>query len=141
VVEVLRRRGGSASRPAGAPVHRAASALILRTGPTGTRLYSARNFRPGERVLELAEVTWRSQRDGETVEHPFGGHLYHPILAKAAHSCEPNCRVDFTRRALFSTMAIATGEAITTDYRSTDRRMSRPFDCHCGSRRCRGRIS
>jgi len=130
-----------ADAPSAPPrVRPCASALILRKDAAGERLYAARGFRAGERVLELDEVVWRPQRDRETVEHPFGGHLYHPILAKAAHSCEPNCRVDFAARALLACAPIAAGDAITMDYLSTDRRLSHPFDCRCGSRRCRGRI-
>jgi hypothetical protein len=113
-----------------------APALVLRM----EGLYAARCFRPGERVLELDEVTWRPERDRETVEHPFGGHLHHPVLAKAAHSCAPNCRVSFPDRALIAATTIASGEAVTIDYQSTDRRISRPFDCHCGAHGCRGRI-
>jgi hypothetical protein len=117
-----------------------APALVLRRAPADRGLYAARRFRPGDRVLELDEVTWRSDRDRDTVEHPFGGHMFHPVLAKAAHSCAPNCQVSFPDRALVATSAIASGDAVTIDYQSTDRRISRPFDCHCGSRGCRGQI-
>ena len=128
------------SRTATAGVRNAGSALMLRKDQAGDRLYAARGYRPGERVLELAEVAWRPERDGETVEHPFGGHLFHPILAKAGHSCEPNCQIDFEGRALLATTSIAPGDPVTIDYKRTDRRLRQPFDCNCGSSRCRGRI-
>lgn len=118
----------------------AGSALMLRKDRAGEKLYAARGYRAGERVLELDEVEWRPERDRETVEHPFGGHLYHPVLAKAAHACAPNCRIDFAGRALLASKPIAPGDLITIDYQSTDRRITRPFDCHCGAPRCRGRI-
>jgi hypothetical protein len=116
------------------------AALILRKDHTGEGLYAARFYHPGEVVLAFDEVEWRAERDRHTIEHPFGGHLFHPILARAAHGCEPNCRISFTDRALVALKTITAGESITFDYRSTESRLSHPFDCLCGSRRCRGRI-
>jgi uncharacterized protein len=128
------------SRTAPAGARTAGSALMLRKDQAGDRLYAARAYRPGERILKLAEIAWWPERDSETVEHPFGGHLFHPVLAKAGHSCEPNCRIDFEGRALLAATSIAPGDPVTIDYKRTDRRLSQPFDCHCGSSRCRGRI-
>jgi hypothetical protein len=117
------------------------TALILKNDRTGEGLYAARGYRLGELVVEFEHVEWRAQRDRHTIEHPFGGHLYHPVLAKAAHACEPNCRVSFHDRALVAIRPIAVGEAITFDYRRTESAISHPFNCACGSRRCRRRIA
>jgi hypothetical protein len=116
------------------------SPLILKKDRTGEGLYAGRNYHPGEMVLEFRQVDWRPERDRYTVEHPFGGHLFDPVLAKTTHSCEPNCRVSFPDRALITVRFIPSGEPITFDYRTTERRLSHPFDCLCGSSRCRGRI-
>jgi hypothetical protein len=116
------------------------AALMLKKDRCGERLYAGRRYGRGDVVVEFAHVAWRPERDRYTVEHPSGVHLYHPILAKTAHSCDPNCRISFADRAMVAVNAIAPGELITFDYRSTERRLSQPFDCHCGSRRCRGRI-
>jgi len=116
------------------------SALIVKKDRTGEGLYAGRTYRSGEAVVEFEQVGWRSQRDRYTVEHPFGGHLFHPVLAKTGHSCEPNCRVSFPDRALLAARSIAAGEPITFDYLTTEHRISYPFNCLCGSRRCRGRI-
>lgn len=116
------------------------TALILKKDTTGEALYAAQSYRPGEVVLKFEHVAWRPARDRYTVEHPFGGHLFHPILAKTAHSCEPNCRISFPDRTLVAVRSIAPGDAITFDYKSTESRMSHPFVCLCGSGQCRGRI-
>jgi len=116
------------------------AALLLKKDRAGEGLYAAQIYRPGQVVVEFEEVAWRPARDRYTVEHPFGGHLFHPILAKAAHSCEPSCRISFPDRAMIAVRTIGPGEPITFDYQTTDRQISQPFDCHCGSRRCRGRI-
>lgn len=117
------------------------SALMLKKDRTGEALYATRRYRTGEVVFEFEHVALRPERDRHTVEHPFGGHLFHPILAKTAHSCEPNCRIAVLDRMMIAIRDIAPGEPITFDYLSTERRISHPFDCLCGSRRCRGRIA
>jgi hypothetical protein len=131
---MLRTSASASSSRASAP------ALMVKRDHTGQGLYAARRYQPGEVVLSFEHVVWRPARDRYTVEHPFGGHLFHPILAKTAHSCEPNCRISFSDRAMIAISPIASGDAITFDYQSTERRISHPFDCLCGSRRCRRRI-
>jgi hypothetical protein len=116
------------------------SALIMKKDRTGEGLYACRRYRPGETVFAFEHVAMRPERDRYTVEHPFGGHLFHPVLAKTAHSCDPNCRISILDRAMVAVRTIAPGEPITFDYHSTERRLSHPFDCLCGSARCRGRI-
>jgi hypothetical protein len=116
------------------------SALLLKKDRTGEALYAGRSYRAGEAIVEFDQVSWRPMRDRFTVEHPFGGHLFHPVLAKTGHSCEPNAQVSFQDRALVAARPIASGEPVTFDYHTTERRLSHPFDCLCGSRQCRGRI-
>ena len=100
------------------------AALMLKKDHTGEGLYAARTYRPGDIVVEFEQVEWRSERD-----------LFHPVLAKTAHSCEPNCRVSFRDRALVAIKPIIAGGQISFDYRSTEHQISHPFDCLCGSRR------
>jgi hypothetical protein len=116
------------------------SALFLKRDRTGEGLYAARSYHPGEFIFQFEAVSWRPIRDRHTVEHPFGGHFFHPILAKTSHGCEPNCRISFSDRAMVALKAVAAGEAISFDYQSTERRISHPFDCLCGSTKCRQRI-
>ena len=54
------------------------------------------------------------------------------------HSCEPNTR--FSGLDLVASRAIAAGEELTLDYGAVLNEASEPFDCHCGSASCRGRI-
>ena len=55
------------------------------------------------------------------------------------HSCEPNAA--YRARAFVALRSIQAGEAVTYDYDTTELDMAVPFDCRCGSSRCRGRIS
>lgn len=115
-------------------------ALIVKKDATGEALYATRPYQRGEVVFQFEKVEWRSRRDRHTVQHPSGEHIFHPVLARTAHSCEPNCRIDLEDRSMVAIRAIGTGEAITYDYETTERWFSHPFWCLCGSRRCRGRI-
>jgi hypothetical protein len=116
------------------------AALIIRRDASGEALYAAKTYRSGDIVLDFAEVEWRHARDRYTVQHPSGAHVYHPILAKVSHSCEPNCGLVLPGRMLVASRLIAAGEPITFDYQTTETRFAYPFQCLCGSGRCRGRI-
>jgi hypothetical protein len=121
-------------------MNRALAHLIVKRDATGEALYAARIFRPADIVLDFAEVEWRPHRDRHTVQHPIGGHIYHPVLAKVSHSCDPNCEIVLMGRTLVAVRQIAPGEAISFDYTRTETRFAHPFDCLCGSPLCRGRI-
>ena len=113
---------------------------FIRADATGEGLYAGRAVRAGETVLALDEVEWRPVRDRHTVTDPAHGHFFHPVLRATAHACEPNCAVRFDPRALVALRDIAAGEAINIDYAATEGVIGSPFDCLCGSARCRGRI-
>jgi hypothetical protein len=119
---------------------RRAVSLIVKRDVSRDALHAGRDFRRGEIVLDFAEVEWRTERDADTVQHPSGGHIYHPLLARVAHSCEPNCEILAAGRVLVAIRPVAAGDAITFDYQTTESRFARPFECHCGSARCRGRV-
>jgi hypothetical protein len=99
-----------------------------------------RAYGAGDVVFRFEELEWRAQRDLDTVQHLGGGHFFHPLLARTAHSCEPNCCISFPTQSVVAIRTIAAGEAITYDWETTETWFSHPFWCRCGSRRCRGRI-
>jgi SET domain-containing protein len=51
------------------------------------------------------------------------------------HSCEPN--VEEKDRAGYALKEVKKGEEITIDYDKIAY-LEKPFECHCGSRSCRG---
>lgn len=106
----------------------------------GPPLHAAHAYRPGDVVFRFDEVEWRQQRDRDTVQHLHGDHVYHPLLARTGHSCEPNCRIAFPTNSMMAIRPIEAGEVITYDYETTETWFCHPFWCLCGSRRCRGRI-
>jgi hypothetical protein len=124
------------------PVRLAVSPMSAQEAPDAGEppLRVGRAFRLGDVVFRFDEFERRQQRDRDTVQHPRGGHVYHPLLARTAHSCEPNCCISFPTSAMVAIRPIEAGEAITYDYETTEAWFSHPFWCRCGSRRCRGRI-
>lgn len=56
------------------------------------------------------------------------------------HSCEPNCGMH-GQTVLVALRDIEAGEAITYDYAMSDGCDYDEFECHCGSLRCRGKVT
>jgi D-alanine-D-alanine ligase len=54
------------------------------------------------------------------------------------HSCEPNTR--FEGLDVVAVRGITKGEELTLDYATFMNEMGEPFECHCGSGACRGRV-
>jgi hypothetical protein len=54
------------------------------------------------------------------------------------HSCEPNTVI--RSREVIASRDIETWSDVTFDYNTTEYEIAEPFDCHCGSSRCLGRI-
>ena len=88
--------------------------MTVRPGPAGGEaLFAARAFEAGEPVFQLLRVTWRTRPDSRTVPHPTGGHLFDPVLARAARAVDPNCRLAAELLAVIARRDIAEGEPIT----------------------------
>jgi hypothetical protein len=115
--------------------------VYIRQDARRVAVYAARTYRAGQTVFTFEPVVWRGARDRETVEHPSGGHIFHPTLAHVTHSCAPSCRVSFMHRALIALRDIEPGEAVTFDYRTTEKRLAGPLECRCGSPSCVGRLA
>lgn len=130
----------------------------VRRGLPGFGLFATRQIAGGETVFHgegraqrivtrsHVERTW-SPAEREVFSryaYPLGGEVY--VLwdidpagwAPQNHSCEPNTA--FSGLDLVALRDIRSGEELTIDYATfCDERMA-PFECRCGSRRCRGRI-
>jgi uncharacterized protein len=56
------------------------------------------------------------------------------------HSCDPSCGL-VGSVLLIAMRDIAAGEELSFDYATADSSDFDEFDCHCGTRQCRGRVS
>lgn len=55
------------------------------------------------------------------------------------HSCAPSAWV--RGLSVIALRDIAPGEGVTFDYNATELSMAEPFDCHCGTSACVGRVA
>ena len=55
------------------------------------------------------------------------------------HSCEPSAWI--RGLSVIALRDIAVGEGVTFDYNATEHSMAEPFDCHCGTPSCVGRVA
>jgi hypothetical protein len=113
---------------------------VVRRDDTGMAPHAAGAYAPSEVVFDFKNISWRIDRDKFTVEHTSGAHLFHPLLAKVSHGCDPDGRLDVRGRTMVAIRPIAAGDRIAVDYAATERRISHPFACLCRSANCRGRI-
>jgi hypothetical protein len=114
----------------------------------GRGVFSAREFAPGERILEftgpiitLAEAI--AKGDAEANPLQFDDHHYLDLQPPAVflnHSCTPNTGVatDFWLVAL---REIPAGEELRFDYSTTMHENRWTMACRCGASNCRGLVA
>ena len=119
----------------------------------GRRAVARRTINAGERivvwsgdVITGAEIARLPARERDYLLQIDDDRYLHAGLQSLAaadfinHSCDPNCGfVD--ARTLVAMREIPTGEAVTFDYAMSDTSAFVDFDCRCGSRGCRGRMT
>ena len=104
-------------------------------------------FEPGHVILRLVgDVVERPSRysvqigPGRHIEPParvvLAGSLASHRWRFLNHSCAPNAAFDDL--TLIALRRIEPTEPITFDYDTTEHDMASPFECSCGSERCRG---
>jgi hypothetical protein len=57
------------------------------------------------------------------------------------HSCDANAYIDFQALSLRASRKIEKGEEIAYNYFTTDYENEDVFDCHCGAKNCKKRIT
>ena len=102
-------------------------------------LHAFVDIRQGEEILILpTEVLL--EPDMYSIEMHPGLHIdcdNHPV-GSVNHSCDPNAALRGNR--LIAWKCIAAGEEITIDYKRTETKLAAPFNCSCGTKKCRGKI-
>lgn len=93
----------------------------------------------GSLLADLNDGELRTTRDFRTIEID-AGHSDHPVGRYINHSCAPSARIDKTRGLLVSLHDLSPEDEITFDYSASETEIARPFDCHCSSPACRGRV-
>lgn len=56
------------------------------------------------------------------------------------HSCEPNSFIDIQRMTLIALTDIQKDEEVRFNYNTTEFEIATPFNCHCNSQNCYGKV-
>lgn len=115
------------------------SLLIHQIHPSFHALKAAKSFCKGEVLIDLSSAERFETPNYATIDL-HDRHVIHPVARYMNHSCEPTTYVDVRRKAIVALKAIHPGDEITFDYMSSEREIVSPFDCHCGSSNCVGRV-
>ena len=105
----------------------------------GRKLYATEDIRQGEEIIGLPSIGM-SQPDMYSLEVYPGVHVdcSQSLVGAINHSCEANAAVKGF--SIIAWSCIKAGEEITLDYKRTENKLAAPFNCFCGSKKCRGRI-
>jgi len=105
----------------------------------GLGVFAARALRAGE---ELGSFSGEITRERSRMSLQFGEIFVEPgedePLRNLNHACDPSAV--FRGRTLFAARDLKAGEAVTIDYQAHEDVLSTPFECGCGSPKCRGWI-
>ncbi|MCX6622501.1 MAG: SET domain-containing protein-lysine N-methyltransferase [Acidobacteria bacterium] len=111
--------------------------------PDGHRaLFARTSFAPHQRLIGFGASEVHHRPDRYTVQTGPDRHIIlKPLsLQYINHHCFPNTRFDCRTMQLRAVRPIEPGDELTFFYPSTEWSMDEPFNCHCGSSRCLGRI-
>lgn len=103
----------------------------------GFGLFTRRPFEKGEQMARftgevLDEVKLHTLQINPTK------HLHDPyFVGYLLHSCAPNVLLDMETLTMWAIKDIASGEALTMDYTSTEDILYRQFPCACQAEECR----
>ncbi|MFH1400182.1 MAG: SET domain-containing protein-lysine N-methyltransferase [Nanoarchaeota archaeon] len=121
--------------------------VAIRDSPIeGKGVYAARPFKKGDIVFDWRNAPHLTAQELKRLDDEQQKYIWHgkdgPVLVPEPeryvnHSCDSNTFVDDYRD--IAKRDITRGEEITSDY-SLDSSLDVPFDCNCGTARCKKRI-
>ena len=121
----------------------------------GLGLFAAQDIKPGTRILQYIgekipkDVSTQRLAQGNVYIFTFDdrydidGKILRNTARSINHSCDPNCEVNITTRAIWivALRNIRDGEELTYNYGYAYEPDSyRDFPCHCGAKHCCGYI-
>lgn len=127
------------------------TAVHVRSNNGYAGIVAARDYAAGERLLPLRghikdhasrySIQVGVDRHLEPDSTISGGGAGPSPWKFLNHSCDPNLSIDLAAECFVARRPIAAGEELSFNYLTTEWEMATPFDCHCGSPNCFGRIA
>ncbi|CAD6963190.1 unnamed protein product, partial [Tilletia controversa] len=116
------------------------------SGSYRSYLVAKRDFPKGTVIAPFDSATASNDIRFSTVQVSESEHIeINSDLFYCNHSCDPSVRFVVSgspeSRVAIAERDIRSGEAMTFFYPSSEWNMDQPFDCHCGTSRCLGRIA
>lgn len=104
--------------------------------------HALKAFSPGDIICEFNAREVSDKPNYLTVQVNDTTHilLMPDFLQYINHSCDPNVFFDTSSMLLVCIQPIPVGGEMTFFYPSTEWKMDRPFNCHCGSPECLKKI-
>ncbi len=139
----------TASHPVGAVLNTDCDLVAVLVEQDQRRLIAVRDIAAGTRIITLrgretaiptrysVQVSRDTHLDPDDVPTPID-RVRQRQWMYLNHHCAPNAWI--TERVLIALRNIPTGDGVTFDYNTTEWDMASPFDCHCGSAECVGRV-
>ncbi|MEM3670575.1 MAG: SET domain-containing protein [Thermoprotei archaeon] len=113
----------------------------------GMGLFAMRHIPEGTPILRLGGFLVGRRPRGDRYALRVGRRLF-LVDSKdetdyVNHSCDPNCRIDFSTLNLVSTRSISAGEELTINYCTSeyDIQPEFRFACSCGAKGCYGTVA
>ncbi len=117
---------------------------ICETEGKGRGLFASRHFAPDDLVMSARAVAKSDVRSSHSVQTDWDEHVVMDLPATLInHSCDANVGIrdnDLGAYDFFALTDIMEGEELVWDYNASEWEISTPFQCACGSPRCRGRL-
>lgn len=126
------------------PSHPDLIQVISSPAKFGTYTLSLVSLPAGAFFARIDQYHFVQNRSYATVEASPGRHLeLDSDLLYINHSCDPALEFDVARMEVRVSRhrQLNKGDELTFFYPSTELQMAQPFDCHCGTPQCRGRIA
>lgn len=102
-------------------------------------LLAQTSFIAGEIVIDFSASEQLDSPSRLTID--MGDHhIDHPMGRYINHSCKPTTKVCHTTKSLVTITTVKLGDEITFNYLESEKIITAPFDCNCGSDDCVGRV-
>ena len=111
---------------------------VTETGDARGRAMIARISAPADGLIAQLSGVLAAGATLNTIQIKPELHMSDPWFCRfLLHSCDPNACIDVAAMTLTARRTISSGDVVTIDYGTTEDRLERQFECHCGARNCR----
>ena len=117
---------------------------ICETRNKGRGLFASKKYKPNDLIMSAKAITVSDQRCSHSIQTGWEKHVVMDLPAILInHSCDANVGIRDNEMGAYDFFAIKDimkGQELVWDYNASEWEISSPFQCACGSARCRGML-